>query len=78
VGNTCTIVAFLSQHDLSGKIVVPFCSHGGGGEQRIIENIKKLCSNSRFLPKFAVYGSGGKDLRDKVSKWLSEIGLLKQ
>lgn len=71
------VATFLSQYDFSKKIIVPFCSHGGGGKQRVIESIKKLCPNSTFLPEFAIYGSGS-DLRNRISKWLKEIGLLQE
>lgn len=70
------VVSFLSEYDLSGKIVVPFCTHGGGGKQRIIEDIKKLCPNSKILAEFVAYTDGGSDLKTKVSKWLNEIGLI--
>lgn len=67
------VASFLSQYDLSNKMVVPFCTHGGGGKQRIIEEIRKLCPNSKILSEFVVYGNGGRDLRDKISKWLKEV-----
>lgn len=63
------VATFLSQHDFSGKIVVPFCTHGGGGKQRVIETIKNMCPKSKILPELAVSGDGGKDLREKVERW---------
>lgn len=70
------VVTFLSEYDLSGKIVVPFCTHGGGGKQRIIEDIKKLCPNSRILTEFVAYTDERSDLKTKISKWLNEIELM--
>ncbi|MCL5031847.1 MAG: flavodoxin [Thermotogae bacterium] len=67
------VASFLSRYDTSEKIVVPFCSHGGGGKQRMIENIKTLCPNSKILQEFVVYGSNGDDVENKVSEWLKKL-----
>lgn len=64
------VASFLSQYDLSGKTIIPFCTHGGGGKQKVIDDIKALCPNSKVFPEFVVYGSGGSDLKDRISEWL--------
>lgn len=40
------IRTFLSEHDFTGKTIIPFCTHGGGGEANTFEEIKELCPNS--------------------------------
>lgn len=70
------ITSFVSQYDLSDKTLVPFFTHGGGGIQRMLDDLKKLCPRSKVLPALVVYGSGGRNLRDKVIKWLTEIGII--
>mgnify|MGYP001772922647 CR=1 FL=1 len=72
------VTSFLSSHSLSGKTIAPFITHGGGGRGRSIEEIKRLCPNSKILPEFVVYGSGGRDLQQKVQSWLQKIGLLEK
>lgn len=67
------VASFLAQYDLSGKIVVPFCTHGGGGKQRVIETIKSMCPNSKILEEFVTREGGGRDLKEKISRWLKEI-----
>ncbi|MEM2351811.1 MAG: flavodoxin [Thermoproteota archaeon] len=67
------VASFLSQYDLSGKTIIPFCTHGGGGKQKVIEGMKALCPNSKILPEFVVYGSGENNLEDKVSEWLRQF-----
>lgn len=67
------VATFLSQYDLSGKKIAPFISHGGGGKQKIVENIRKLCHNSKILKELVIYGSGGKGIEDEISEWLKEI-----
>ncbi len=67
------VASFLSQYDFSGKIIVPFFSHGGGGRQRMVEDIKTLCPNSTILQEFVIYGNGGDSIRDKVFEWIKRF-----
>ncbi len=69
------VATFLSEYDLSGKIIVPFCTHGGGGLGRIGEDIAKLCPQSTVLSSFKVHGSGGVDAQARVSAWLRKAGV---
>jgi flavodoxin len=71
------IVTFLSQYDLSGKIIVPFCTHGGGGKGRIVEDITRFCKNVKILECFSIYGGESRDLENKVVEWLKKLELLK-
>jgi flavodoxin len=69
------VATFLSEYDLSGKTVVPFCTHGGGGLGRIDRDIAKLCPQSTVLGSFEIYGGGREDARAGVSAWLSKLGV---
>ncbi len=69
------VATFLSEYDLSGKTVVPFCTHGGGGLGQIGRDIAKLCPQSTVLSSFEIYGSGRGDAQARVSAWLSELGI---
>lgn len=70
------IATFLSAHDWSGKTVVPFCTHGGGGQARVIKDIGKLCPGATVLDGFDVYGSGSGDTQAKISAWLRKIAVI--
>jgi flavodoxin len=70
------IAAFLSEYDLSGKAVFPFCTHGGGGIGKVAKDIAKLCSLPIVPNSFEIYGSGGADAQAKLSSWLREIGIV--
>jgi len=67
------VATFLSEHDLSGKTVVPFCTHGGGGLGRIGQDIARLCPQSTILSSFEIYGGGTGNVQAKVSAWLRGI-----
>jgi flavodoxin len=68
------VTTFLSQYDLSGKTIVPFCTHGGGGLGRVGRDIAKLCPQSTVLSSFEIYGSGTGNAQAKISEWLHKIG----
>ncbi|MEL9940241.1 MAG: flavodoxin [Ignisphaera sp.] len=72
------VASFLANHNLSGKTIAPFITHGGGGKGRSIEEIKRLCPNSKILPELVVYEDGGRDLQQRVQNWLQKIGLLEK
>ena len=69
------VATFLSEYDLSGKTIVPFCTHGGGGLGRIGRDIARLCAQSTVLSSFEIYGSGGGNALARVSAWLSSTKL---
>lgn len=71
------VKTFLSEYDLSGKTVVPFCTHGGGGLGQSVTDISKLCPKSVLLDNFAVLGSDAKTAQNKVSEWLRKIKIAK-
>jgi len=56
------VISFLSEADLSGKTIVPFITHGGGGLGRNAEDIAGLCPNATVLKGLAV---------NAAQKWLS-------
>lgn len=65
------VMSFLRQHDFTGKIVIPFCTHGGGGFCQIESDIAKECSKSIILPGIAVNGTVAPK---EVTNWLGTIG----
>ncbi len=65
------VMSFLKQHDFTGKTVIPFCTHGGGGFCQIENDIAKECSKLIILPGIAVNGAV---TPEEVTKWLAAIG----
>ena len=80
------VLSFLRTHDFTGKTVIPFCTHGGGGFGQIetdkvgvslsligqIEtDITRECSKSIILPGNAVSGTV---TSEEVTNWLGTIG----
>ena len=65
------VMSFLRKHDFTGKTIIPFCTHGGGGFCEIENNIARECSKSIILPGFDVNGIASSEA---VTKWLDTIG----
>ncbi len=65
------VMSFLRQHDFTGKIVIPFCTHGGGGFCQIENDIAKACAKSITLPGIAVNGIVASE---EITNWLETIG----
>lgn len=65
------VMSFLKQYDFTGKTIIPFCTHGGGGFCQIENDIAKECSKSLILPGIAVNGSVSSR---EVANWLRTIG----
>lgn len=72
------IASFLEEHDFSGKTIIPFCSHGGGGFGESITDISKLAPNSRIGEGLSIHYSGGSSLDSDISEWLSSNGIAEQ
>lgn len=69
------IASFLEEYDFSGKTIIPFCSHGGGRFGQSITAISKLVPNSEIGEGLSIHYSGGNEMPEDVSNWLSENGL---
>ena len=71
------VFSFLEGGDLSGKTIVPFCTHEGSGLGHSIADIRKACPRSIVTDGLAIRGSGVQNARDEVAIWLREIGMMK-
>lgn len=64
------IRTFLRDVDIDDKVIVTFCTHGGGGLGKFADDLKEICLNSRF--KDPIYFNGSYSLEDLERK-LNEI-----
>lgn len=69
------VATFLESYDFSGKKIVPFCSHGGGGLGQSVSAIAKLAPQAELGEGLSVHYSGGLSLGDDITAWLAENGL---
>lgn len=71
------IWTFLESYNLSGKTVIPFCTHGGGGEQNCFKDFVKHTGKATAKKGFIINGANASSARPQVEKWLREVGVIK-
>ena len=64
------IASFLQEYNFAGKIIMPFCSHGGGRFGQSLTAIAKLAPDSLITEGLSVHYSGGSTLKSDIAKWL--------
>lgn len=67
------VKTFLTENDFSGKIVVPFCTHGGGGASSTYEDIQKLAPKAKVTDGYTSYEDSA-NLND-IKKWITGLNL---
>jgi len=68
-----SVRTLLTENDLSGKTIVPFCSMGGGHFGQTISAIAKLAPNSTIKEGLEVTYSSYD--REEIQAWLTENGI---
>ena len=66
------VFTFLESQDLSGKAVLPFCTHEGSGMGRSEADIRKICPNSDVRAGLAILGSSVSQADAAVKAWLEK------
>jgi len=66
------IRAFLSGHDLSGKTLVPFITHGGYGLGDSLSVLARLAPKARLRPAFAMQADQERQTMERVTGWLKQ------
>ncbi|MCD9096450.1 flavodoxin [Luteimonas fraxinea] len=64
------IRSFLRQHDLSGKTLVPFVTHGGYGLGNAREILASHAPGARIEPPFSMEADQERRTMDAVNAWL--------
>ena len=69
------IFSFIDEHDLAGKDIYLFCSHGTGGLAGSVEDISAALPDSNVWDNvFDVDEEGAPSAREELLDWLSGIG----
>jgi flavodoxin len=67
------IRSFLSAHDLSGKTLVPFITHGGYGRGQSMQVIRSHAPRARLLEGFTMEADQERRTLETVTQWLRDI-----
>lgn len=65
------VKTFLSQNNFDGKIIAPFCTHGGGGASSTYSDIKKLAPNATVTEGYTTFQRTADD--KSASEWIKRL-----
>lgn len=68
------VMAFLEKYDLSGKVILPFATHGGGGISHYVDDIQTKYPQADIRSAFSSRGSSFSV--EQIRDWLKENKLL--
>lgn len=71
------VKVFLSMYDLSGKTIIPFCTHEGSELGRSVSDMKKACPKSKILEGLPIRGSAAHNSSDQIELWLKKLKIIK-
>lgn len=68
--------ALIAKHDFTGKTVIPFFTHGGGGMQKCEKDLSVLvkAKGAAVLPGKTAYGAFASTLPSAYMGWLKDCG----
>lgn len=67
------VKTFLSANDFTGKIIVPFCTHGGGGASSTYSDMQKLVHNSVMKDGYTSYENTADE--NDIKEWLKNLNI---
>ena len=67
------VASFLEEYDFSGKVILPFCSHGRFGQS--LPAIAKLAPDAALGQGLSIHYSGGASMPQDVADWLETNGI---
>jgi flavodoxin len=69
------VFTFLESSDLSGKRIVPFCTHEGSGMGHSEQDIAKACPKASVLKGIAIHGTNASSAVSSVSSWIGGLSI---
>ncbi len=67
------VFTFLNEYDFSGKTIIPFCTHGGGGLGQSVEDIKKILPENEILEAIDIQDKEVESSSEKISTWIKNL-----
>jgi len=67
------VKTFLTKNDFSGKTIVPFCTHGGGGASSTYPDMQKLAGGANVTDGYTSYENSANE--KDIKNWISNLNL---
>ena len=64
---------FLTTHELAGKTIVPFITHGGYGTGTALDTVAELAPQARIVTPFILEADQERATLNSVAAWLGTI-----
>lgn len=61
--------SFLEHYNLTGKVVVPFCTNEGSGMGRSEKDLKEICKGATVKKGLSIHGAESEKSEKTVSDW---------
>lgn len=68
---------FLETHELSGKTILPLCTHEGSGLGHSCKDIQKLCPGATVSKGLAIQGGHVHRAEAEIAAWLQGLKIIK-
>ena len=69
------VFTFLEAYDLTGKKILPFCTHEGSGLVHSVDDIRKVCPGTEVKDGLAIRGSAAASSDRLIKEWLKQNGM---
>ena len=66
------LFTFLEHYDLTGKTIVPFCTHEGSGFGNSLEDLKRVCHGAVIGTALEVKGCKVEENAERIAAWARE------
>ena len=67
------VKTFISENNFDGKVIAPFCTHGGGGESATFTDMQKLAPKATVKSGLSTYEKTASD--KNVADWVKSLNL---
>lgn len=64
---------FLGEYDFSGKIIIPFCTHGGSRFSNSEQTLKSMLTGATVMDGLAISGNDASSAQSDVDEWLHSL-----
>ncbi len=71
------VLTFLEHYDLTGKRIIPLCTHEGSGLANAPRDLEKSCPGAIVLPGLEIRGHQVKDSQTQISQWAKTLAVEK-
>lgn len=69
------VATFLGKFDFKEKVIIPFCTHGGGGAGHSVADIAKRAPGAKVLEGYSFTGDNAD--KKSIELWLRKLKILK-